>query len=78
MPPATVKARRCSPPSGRRSPPEPYRLVREEEEIDGLSFLAFRRTVTLLHLPALSTISATHQVVQVDPLEWTAIGDGRK
>jgi len=56
-----------------------YRVVTEEEEIDGLSFVAFRRRATLLHLPALSTASATQQVVNVDPLEWTAIveADGR-
>ena len=56
-----------------------YRLVTEEEEIPGLSFIAFRRTATLLHLPALSTTSDAHQVVSVDPLEWTALveADGR-
>ncbi len=56
-----------------------YRLVTEEEEIDGLSFVAFRRTATLLHLPALSAAGVTHQVVTVDPLEWAAIveADGR-
>ena len=56
-----------------------YRLVVEEEEIPGLSFVAFRRTATLLHLPALSATSDTHQVVSVDPVEWAAIveADGR-
>jgi hypothetical protein len=56
-----------------------YRVVTEEEEIDGLSFVAYRRTATLLHLPALATASATQQVVTVDPSEWTAIveADGR-
>jgi hypothetical protein len=56
-----------------------YRLVTEEEEIPGLSFVAFRRTATLLHLPALSATSDTHQVVSVDPVEWAAIveADGR-
>ena len=56
-----------------------YRVVTEEEEIDGLSLVAFRRRATLLHLPALSTASATQLVVNVDPLEWTAIveADGR-
>ena len=56
-----------------------YRLVIEEEEIPGLSFVAFRRTATLLHLPALSTTGGTHQVVQVDPVEWAAVveADGR-
>ena len=32
-----------------------YRLVTDEEEILGLSFLAFRRTATMLHTPAIST-----------------------
>ncbi|SRR6266550_428230 len=50
-----------------------YRLVTEEEEIPGLSFVAFRRTAMMLHLPALSSASATHQVVPVDALEWTAL-----
>ena len=56
-----------------------YRLVVEEEEIPGLSFVAFRRTATLLHLPALSATSDTHQVVNVDPVEWAAVveADGR-
>jgi hypothetical protein len=56
-----------------------YRLVIEEEEIPGLFFVAFRRAATLLHLPALSATSSTHQVVSVDPVEWAAIveADGR-
>jgi len=56
-----------------------YRLVTEEEEIPGLSFVAFRRTAMLLHLPAVSTASTTHQVVPVDPVEWAAVveADGR-
>jgi hypothetical protein len=56
-----------------------YRLVTEEEEIDGLSFIAFRRTATLLHLPALPATGVAHQVVTVDPVEWAAIveADGR-
>jgi hypothetical protein len=56
-----------------------YRLVTEEEEIPGLSFVAFRRTAILLHLPALATASAGHQVVSVDPVEWAAVveADGR-
>jgi hypothetical protein len=56
-----------------------YRLVTEEEEIPGLSFVAFRRTAMMLHLPALPTTSDTHEVVSVDPVEWAAIveADGR-
>ena len=57
-----------------------YRLVTEEEEIPGLSFVAYRRTAMMLHLPALSTIGVTHQVVDVDPVEWAAVveADGRR
>lgn len=56
-----------------------YRLVTEEEEIPGLSFVAFRRTATMLHLPAVSEASTTHQVVNMDPLEWSVLlfADGR-
>jgi hypothetical protein len=57
-----------------------YRLVTEEEAIPGLSFVAFRRTAMMLHLPALPAIGATHQVVSVDPVEWAAVveADGRR
>jgi hypothetical protein len=44
-------------------------LVTEEEEIPGLSFVAFRRTATTLYLPALPATGATHQVVNIDPVE---------
>ena len=33
-----------------------YRLVMDEEEILGLSFLSFRRTATMLHVPAISPV----------------------
>ena len=57
-----------------------YRLVTEEEEIPGLSFVAFRRTAMMLHLPALPATGATQQVVSVDPVEWAAVveADGRR
>lgn len=50
-----------------------YRLVTEEEQIPGLSFVAFRRTETLLHLPAdPPTPGRTSQVVSVLPEELAA------
>lgn len=57
-----------------------YRLVTEEEEIPGLSSVAYRRTATMLHLPTLPATGATHQVVNVDPVEWAAVveADGRR
>ena len=54
-----------------QQPPGRYRLVTDEEEIPGLSFLAFRRSATLLHLPALSTTGQA-QLIAVDPAELEA------
>jgi hypothetical protein len=50
-------------------PPGTYRLVVDEEEIQGLSFLAFRRTATMLHLPAVATAGASQHVFLVDAEE---------
>ena len=51
-----------------------YRLVVDEEEIPNISFLAYRRTATMLHTPAISApaISApggSGQVFTVKPEE---------
>jgi hypothetical protein len=49
-----------------------YRLVTDEEEIVGLSFLAFRRTATMLHIPAISVSGHPDQVFCVTPVELAA------
>ena len=49
-----------------------YRLVLEEEQIPGLSFVAFRRVTTLLHLPADPLPGATRQVVTILPDDLAA------
>jgi hypothetical protein len=49
-----------------------YRLVIAEEEILGLSFVAYRRTSTVLLLPACSSHSNSRQAFPVDPLELQA------
>ena len=46
-----------------------YRVVVEEEQIPGLSFAAFRRVATLLHMPADPLPGGTRQVVSVLPDE---------
>jgi hypothetical protein len=49
-----------------------YRLVTDEEEVLGLSFLAYRRVATMLHTPSISTPDAhvvEHRVYPVDPAE---------
>jgi len=43
-----------------------YRIVVDEEDIPGLSFLAFRRTATMLHLPALSAPGGVSEVFLVN------------
>jgi hypothetical protein len=54
-------------------PPGTYRLVTDEEQIPNLSFVAFRRTATMLHLPADPAPGVTSQVVPVDPVELAEI-----
>ncbi len=49
-----------------------YRVTLDEEEISGLSFVAFRRRATLLHLPALGRSSRKSQMVTIDPAELDA------
>jgi hypothetical protein len=46
-----------------------YRLVVDEEEVIGLSFLAYRRVATMLHTPAISVRGGPRQVFAVDPQE---------
>lgn len=50
-----------------------YRICTDEEEIIGLSFLAFRRTATMLHIPAIEISATARQVVAIDPGELDAI-----
>ena len=52
-----------------------YRLVIDEEEILGLSFPAYRRTSTVLHVPACLTASSSRQAFPVDVAELDAALD---
>jgi hypothetical protein len=49
-----------------------YRVVTVDEEIPGLTFIAFRRTYTMLHVPALAKGGGKTQVFTVDPEELEA------
>ena len=53
-------------------PPGTYRLIVDEEEIPGVSFRAFRRTATMLHVPAIAASVRQGQVHHVDPVELAA------
>ncbi len=50
----------------RPQPAGTYRLVTDEEEISGLSFLAFRRIATMLRLPSLATSGRPEQMIPID------------
>ncbi len=50
----------------RPQPAGTYRLVTDEEEISGLSFLAFRRIATMLRLPSLATSGRPEQMISID------------
>jgi hypothetical protein len=49
-----------------------YRVVTEEEPLEGLSFAAWQRVRTLLFLPADSLPGKSREVVLVDPNELEA------
>jgi hypothetical protein len=50
-----------------------YRVVVDEEDIPGLSFLAFRRIGTMLHVPAISTPGDPVEMFLVDPDELASV-----
>lgn len=53
-------------------PPGTYRVVVEEEEISGTSFIGFHRIATRLYLPAINSARASFEVFQVEPAELAA------
>lgn len=53
----------------RVQPAGTYRLVIDEEEIPDISFLAYRRLATMLHVPAVSTPGNSSQVFSVSSEE---------
>ena len=53
----------------RQQPAGAYRLVIDEEEIVGVSFLAYRRMATMLHTPSITDRGGLHEVFIIDPME---------
>ena len=49
-----------------------YTVDTDDELIEGLSFLAYRRIATLLHLPATSSRVGVSEIVTVSPEELEA------
>ena len=52
-----------------------YVVQTDEELIEGLSFLSYRRVSTAIILPAVSCRSSSTQVVTIDPLDLAAAQD---
>jgi hypothetical protein len=50
-----------------------YNVEVDEELIEGLSFLAYRRIATTIYLPLGSGAVSSHQAVRVDPGELEAV-----
>ena len=50
-------------------PPGHYRVDTDEDVLDGLSFLAYRRVSTMIFLPAEFSRAASIEVVIIDPLD---------
>jgi hypothetical protein len=53
----------------RPQPAGTYRLVFDDEEILGVSFLAYHRSATMLHTPPISVTGGAHQVFSIDSQE---------
>jgi len=53
-------------------PPGTYLIGTEEEQIDSVSFVAYRRVATTITLPALGTETGSKQVITIDASELAA------
>jgi hypothetical protein len=53
-------------------PPGEYRVVTDEELIEGLSFPVYRRVATMIFLPAESGSASTVEMVTIDPQDLQA------
>jgi hypothetical protein len=56
----------------RPQPAGTYRVITDEEEISGLSFVAFRRIATMLRLPSLANAGRREETVIIDANELSA------
>jgi hypothetical protein len=59
----------------RMLPAGDYRVVTDEELIDGLSFPAYRRVATMIFVPAQSQHASTLEMVTIDPHDLQAAQD---
>lgn len=56
-------------------PPGDYRIVTDEELIDGLSFPVYRRVSTMIFVPVQSHQASSVEMVTIDPRDLQAAQD---
>ena len=59
--------------SNLKFPPGDYQLVEDEELIEGLSWLAYRRKATFIQFPAIGKAGSRTQLLEIDHDELTEI-----
>jgi hypothetical protein len=59
----------------RMLPAGDYRVVTDEELIEGLSFPVYRRTSTMIFVPAQSHPTSSVEMVTIDPIDLQAAQD---
>jgi hypothetical protein len=52
-----------------------YRVVTDEELVEGLSFPVYRRTSTMIFVPAQSHSASSVEMVVIDPIDLQAAQD---
>ena len=53
-------------------PPGEYQIVTDEEQIEELSFPAYRRVATMIFVPGISHHASSVEMVTIDPQELQA------
>lgn len=44
-----------------------YKITQDEEPVEGLSWVAYRRVATFIHLPSISQGSRLRRIVRIEP-----------
>lgn len=57
---------------GEMHPAGDYKIAQDEERIESLSWLAYRRTATYIHLPSIAQGNRLRRIVRIEP---TALAD---
>ena len=59
-------------------PAREYRLVTDEEEIPGLSLVAYRRIAMMLHTPAISVLHGDRTCLSINQTDLEALMNDRQ